>query len=221
LSGGGYRDNNKMGQYYGERKIGTCERMYYMRQDEAEELASKGEQDNDGIKFSEYLSDNITAFRFPFPSEDKKLGDKYNQSFSIPAGVLTDIGHRDICISNTPKNMSGHNVNIFIPCIYSQEFKNTGLKLSMGGAGEQFLDILYTGNRYRDNDTKTGLMKRKTIFACSRCEQEQRFSDEDIEKLKTHATKYYEYLNQSNKNEPDEHKQAQYNEAMEIIKRIS
>lgn len=214
-----------MGQYYKGRKIGTCERMYYMRQDEAEQLASIGARDDDGIEFKEYLSDNITAFRFPFPCEDKltaqELGNVgHEKSISIPAGNLSDVGHNTICISNSPRNMLGHNVNIFIPCIYSQEFKDSGLKLSNGGAGEQFLDILYTGNRYV-NETKTGTMQKKTIFACSRCGQEQRFDDEAINIIKERAREYYTYLNQEGKNNPDETMQVRYNEIMETISRIS
>lgn len=64
-------------------------------------------------------------------------------------------------------------------------------------------------------------MQKKTIFACSRCGQEQRLTDDDVAKIKERAREYYAYLNQEGKNEPDATQQERYNELMETINRIS
>ena len=205
-----------MGQYYKGNKIGTCESMYYMRLEQAQKLESQGQSDDDGILFSEYLTDNVTRFRFPFPNEDGLSQEEllnitdYSPSFEIPAGCLEDVGHSDKCYSS--QNESGkRNVNMFVPCIHSEEFKKLGIQLSSGGAGEQFLSVKMQG--MRDGE-------EKTIFACSRCGAQQRFSDDDIVKLKAHATKAFRCYDMTGKNPEYEGNQELYEEAMEIIKRI-
>lgn len=202
-----------MGQYYKGRKIGTCERMYYMRLEEAEKLARLGAADDDGIKFKEYLTDNITAFRFPFPDEDAGLPDmiKHDKGFNLPAGGA-EVHHETICVSNDLQHSSGGNVNIFLPCPYSDEFKAAGIKTSTGGAGEQLLTVLYEG--MRDG-------KKKTIFACARCGAQQRFSDEDVAKIKTRALEYFEPYNTEGKNKGFDGDQQRYDYAKKIIDRLN
>lgn len=215
-----------MGQYLKDRKIGTCESMYYMRLSEAKELARIGEKDNDGISFKEYLADGVTRWRFPFPSEDLNEGGDddggdimamqkaYNKGFKVPAGGI-EIGHDTICVHNEHEG-GGHGVNIFLPCPYSKEFT---LKTSTGGAGEQFLSVKYQAMRYK-NDASTGEMEEKTIFACARCGSQQRFSDDDIEKIKARATEYFSAYDTRGKNLTYSGNQGLYFEAMKIIKRI-
>src|SRR3990167_1767401 len=200
-----------MGQYIGDRKIGTCESMYYMRLSEAQQLSKEGKADDDGISFSEYLKDNETKWRFPFPDEDEGIPAdcKYNKSFTIPVGEI-EVNHTDICVSNSIDD--SYNVNIFMPCPYSEEFKKLGLKTSINGVGEQFL--LVTMEAIREG-------KRKTIFECARCHQMQRFSDDDIVKIKARATEHYKIYDTSGKGEHfTGGNQGLYDYAIEVIKRI-
>ena len=203
-----------MGQYYKGQKIGTCEAMYYLRLNQAKKLAKEGQSDDDGISFKEYLNDDATMFRFPYPEEDGlsqvELLNDDTPTFKLPAGCLDEVNHREKCYSNELKD-GGHNVNIFLPCIYSEEFKKMGIKTSHNGAGEQFLNIEF--QTIRDG-------KEKTIFSCSRCGQLQRFTDEDIEKLKKRAIEYYEVYNEKGKNPTYNGNQKLYDRAMKIIDRI-
>ena len=86
-----------MAKYLKDRKIGTCENMYYLRLDEAKEYAKLGISDDDNQIFKEYLEDNQTRFRFAWPEEDRTSfeidGDKrkYDKSFSLPCPIDIDI----------------------------------------------------------------------------------------------------------------------------------
>lgn len=209
-----------MGQYLGNRKIGTCESMYYMRIDEARELAAQGKRDNDGIAFKDYLEDGATRFRFPFPDEDNldvndaKTYAKHDKGFDIPAGGV-EVNHDTICL-HTARKTGGAGVNIFIPCLYSQAFKDTGIQTSTGGAGEQFLTVLFNGMRKAGADT----LREKTIFACARCEQMQCFDDADIEKIKARAREYFAAYDTTGKNPAYQGNQGLYDHAIKIIERI-
>ena len=204
-----------MGQYYKNRKIGTCERMYYMRLDEAIKLAKQGASDDDGIKFNEYLTDNITAFRFPFPDEDNGIvehdaGLNPFKGFNIPTGGI-EVEHGTICLSQKEVHGIAH-FNIMLPCPYSQAFKDAGLKTSTGGAGEPKLSVLFEG--MRDG-------KRKTIFGCAQCEAQQRFSNDDIVKIKERAMEYFEPYNRIGKNEAYGGNQGLYDYVVKVIERIN
>lgn len=201
-----------MGQYLGGRKIGTCENMYYMRLEEAEQLAEQGKADDDGILFSDYLKDNQTRWRFSFPDEDgKDIFEDYNKVFTIPA-VNVKTSHDVICVHNAHKG-GGHGMNIMIPCPHSEEFKNlNGVETSTGGAGPQFLDVKFQA--IRDGNIKT-------VFACSRCGQLMTFGDEEIEKVKKQAIEYFKAYDTTGKN-PDYAggNQALYDYAMRVLERI-
>lgn len=203
-----------MGQYFKDRKIGTCELMYYMRLDEAKELAKQGEKDDDGISFERYLTDNQTKFRFSFPDEDGKtnaelISAKFDKGFNIPAGGVEEIGHGTITHNSTLKD-GFHNINIFIPCPHSEEFKNLGIKMSSGGAGEQWLTVLFQA--IRDG-------KEKTVFACARCGEMQRFDDETVEKIKARAREHFEMYNEAGR-AVGSGNQGLYDYAMKVIDRI-
>ena len=182
-----------MGQYYKGKKIGTCESMYCMRLSEAQELAKQGKSDDNGIKFEEYLTDNTTRFRFPFPDEDKGIPDdcRHNKGFDVPAENIK-MEHDDLAFHSSIEGAGG-GVNIFIPCLHSDKFKdliawsNGKISLSRGGSGLQHLTILF--NAIRDG-------KEKTIFSCARCGHQQRFSDDDIDEIKTNAKGYYSVYKQ-------------------------
>lgn len=213
-----------MGQYYKGDKIGTCESMYYMRMEEAQELARQGQKDDDGISFEEYLNDGATRFRFPFPSEDGMTNNQllgipnHQPSFMVSADGV-DVNHRDKCYSNSIDGT--HNVNIFIPCLYSEEFKKMGIKTSNSGAGEQKLKVIMQGMRSCNAEDRTKDLQVKTIFACARCDQEQYFSDDDIEQIKARSIEYYAGYDCTGKNPSYSGNQALYDNAMKIISRIS
>jgi len=209
-----------MGQYYKDRKIGTCECMYYMRLEEAQELAKQGARDDDGISFEEYLKDEETRWRFPFPDEDEGIEEdcKYNKGFDLPVGDV-EVNHSNLCFSHQNES-GGHNVNVFIPCLHSKDFKdleawaNGKISLSTGGAGEQFLTVLF--NAIRDG-------KEKTIFSCARCGQQQRFGDDDVEKIKERALEYYKDYKQIDEKtgyKREYGNQGLYEYAKKIIERI-
>lgn len=210
-----------MGQYYKGGKIGTCESMYYMRLTEAQDLAARGEKDDDGIKFSEYLKDNQTKWRFPFPNEDKmmrsdRINEPYDKSFLLPSGNV-EVEHGNICIGNSHKG-GGHNVNIFLPCPHSQKFKdvllftNGMVSTSVGGAGESMLGVRFQA--IRDG-------KEKTVFECPRCGSMMRFDDADVETIKQAAREYYKVYDTTGKNPGyTGGNQGLYDYAMEVTERI-
>lgn len=207
-----------MGQYYKGSKIGTCESMYYLRLKEAQGLAEIGAADDDGIKFSEYLTDNVTKFRFPFPNEDsmtrsERFNEPYDKSFMLPAGNI-QVDHGTVCYSNSHKG-GGHNVNIIMPCPHDPKFKGlleAGVKLSMGGAGPLFLGVLFEG--IRDG-------KVKTIFECARCGSMMRFSDDEVAEIKRDATEYFKPYDTTGKNPAYGGNQGLYDYAMQVIERIN
>lgn len=176
-----------MGQYYKDHKIGTCEDMYYMRLDEARKLAARGERDNDGISFIDYLKDNQTRWRFPWPDEDNTnfftTGGKrhYERSFMVACPESLKVDHDGITVSNSHEG-GGYNVNIFLPCPHDPAFAELHLETSFGGAGQQFLEVRMQAIRED---------KEKTIFACARCGKLQRFSDEDVQKIKEASREHY------------------------------
>lgn len=225
-----------MGQYYKKSKIGTCECMYYLRLEQAQQLAKQGESDDDGIRFEEYLNDGQTKFRFPFPDEDLAFSMKdtprpdlanYNRGFKIPAGVVKDIEHSTICLSNEHKG-GGHNVNIMLPCPHDKKFKDitlAGANLSCGGAGEQYLNIVMEAMR---PDGENGELIKRTIFECARCGAMFRMDLEDTKKLKEYLKERYNEPKEGNHYHHDketakimyEQAKSEWDEIMEIIKRI-
>jgi len=142
------------------------------------------------------------------PAEFHSLG--YNRGFDIPAGKLEDVGHDRLCFHNTHNN-GGYGINIFVPCPHSKEFADAGIKTSTGGAGEQFLTVLFEG--IRDG-------KIKTIFACARCGQEQRFRDDGIVKIKDRAREYFAVYDRTGKGELYGGNQGLFDNAMKVIERI-
>lgn len=208
-----------MGQYLKDRKIGTYNSMYYMRLEEAQERAQRGEADDDGIKFSEYLADNDTRWRFPFPDEDQGLpaDARYDKGFDLPAGIPNEVQHGHFWVSNEHKN-GGHGMNIKLPCPHSEEFGALGLKVSLGGAREQFVTVRYQA--LRKDDESASEFKEKTIFACARCGQEQFFSDAAIAALKRRALAYFKHYGGNGDAGGSAANQGLQNYAIEIIKRI-
>lgn len=196
-----------MGQYYKGEKIGTCESMYYMRLETAKELAERGECDDDGIAFKSYLSDNVTRFRFPFPDEDGgiKADCKYDKGFDLPAASIT-VDHDRLCFHNTHAN-GGYGINVFIPCPHSKEFKDQGIGISNGGAGEQFVTVRFQAIRNGEE---------KTIFACARCGKQQCFDTSQITVIKERATEYFEAY-KPRTNDPKSGNKGLYNYANKVI----
>lgn len=185
--------------------------MYYMRLEEAKKLADMGEEDDDRIKFSEYLSDNVTMWRFPFPDEDEMIASEfvnavYDKGFNLPVGDV-EVNHAEICVHNTHKG-GGYGVNIFLPCPNSKE---ATYRMSNNGAGEQFLRVRFQAIRNGEE---------KTIFECARCGQLQRFSDEDVAKIKERAMEYYEVYKKKGESKADEADRGIYEYAVKVIERF-
>ena len=204
-----------MGQYYKGSKIGTCESMYYLRLDQAQELAKQGAKDDDGISFQTYLTDNATMFRFPFPNEDKKADklveiSNYAPSFKLPCDEMLDVDHREKCVRVDGEGVNG--ANVFIPCPYSKEWQDNPLKTSTGGFGETYL--LVKMEAMRDG-------KKSTIFECPYCGAMFRMDKKSIKELKERATEHFKHLDMTGKNPEYQGDQERYDEAMEIIKRIT
>lgn len=218
-----------MGQYIKGRKIGTCESMYYMRISEALELARIGACDDDKITFKEYLSDNETKWRFPFPCEDLLEGEQagglmdggdthkintapYDKGFMVPA-LGVDVGHDTIAVHNTHKG-GGYGFNMLIPCPDSKEYAQLiqgGLKESMGRSQGPYLSVRFLA--MRDSITPdcvctaacgAGQGHRvrciQTVFECARCGHLQRFSPDDVAKIKDQARKHYAMYDTTGKN---------------------
>lgn len=206
-----------MGQYYKGLKIGTCETMYYLTLPQAQELAKQGAMDDDDIAFADYISDEITKFRFCFPDEDGKTQkellqtNNYQPHFRLYSYEGLEYIDHDTVVLRHELNDGGDSANIFIPCPYSKEFKDKDIKMSIGGISEPKLDVIMQAIR-QDKET--------TIFRCASCGQMFRLNDEAIEKLKAYNLKKFELLNQEGKNEPDEEKQKQYDYAIKVINRI-
>jgi len=184
-----------MGQYYNGTKIGTCENMYYLRLEKARKLAEMGACDDDNIPFLTYVNDGETRFRFPFPQEDEMADDLVNaqlfdEGFLVPCPEEVEISHATICMGSTLYNKTD-NVNVFIPCLHSKEFKETGIKTSTPPF-HQFLKVCYKAMRPKIvNGEETKELVESTLFECARCGQLQRVSHEEMEKIKEMATEYY------------------------------
>ena len=182
-----------MGQYYKGDKIGTCELMYYITLKEAEQLAKKGQKDDDGIYFADYLKDNTTKWRFPFPCEDNKNGSfdfnnrqPFKPDFLLFAdSLVVDVEHTEKCFSCSVDGV--YNVNIFVPCPFSKDFD---IKTSMGFNKREVI-LLPKFEAYRQGE-------RKTIFACGYCGELQRF-DKGVEHIKAYSSEHYKVYETGNK----------------------
>lgn len=168
-----------MGQYIKGEKIGTCENMYYLTLEEAKILALQGVKDDDGISISEYLTDNQTRFRFPWPEEQETgaIREAF-KTFNIPVPEGMEVNHTEKVI-HMALPTGGYGFNVFLPCPYSPDFK---FKTSTGGVGKKFLNIEFQAIRNGEE---------KTIFKCPHCGQSQRFSSDDVLRIKESAREYY------------------------------
>lgn len=174
-----------MGQYYKGNKIGTCENMYYLTREEAERLAAQGQADDDGITFKEYLTDNETCWRFPWPGNDEKK--EPFRSFDVPCSLPTLLHGDKVVYMSLPSG--GYGFNVFFPCPYSKDFT---LKTSTGGAGRVFLSV--SMEVIRDGAVHT-------LFKCPHCGKSQYFDDPaELAALKKEALEYYSVYNHENGN---------------------
>lgn len=196
-----------MGQYYKSSKIGTCEMMYYLRLNTARKLALKGEKDDDGIPFRDYVTDDITKFRFPFPSEDgKELLTITNHAPTVRFQAFNlNLEHGYMTLSTG----SPDNINIFTPCVYSEEFKDLVLnrKIKTSSIGTQYIDVLMQAVR---------MGKTRTVFQCPRCKNMAWFTEDDIAKWKEQVIPLY-----ASTQSDDETIKARKLEMLETINRIS
>jgi hypothetical protein len=200
-----------MGQYLKGDKIGTCECMYYLNLKEAQEFAAKDLHDDDGCSFREYLKDNTTRFRFAWPDEDNTIfevdGNKREpfKTFALPCGDV-EVNH-DQKVVHMALPQGGNGFNVWLPCPYSKEFN---FKTSIGGVGMKFINIEFQA--MRDG-------QEKTIFKCPHCGQSQRFSDDDVNKIRKESIEYYSVY-KAPENRPESGNQSLYGYAMKVIERI-
>lgn len=124
-----------MGEYVnhaqlGDIKLGTCEDLYYTRFEQLQEnialsllLCKPG-----NLKPEEYLNpEKGFRYRFPFPDEDQiEIGDfnDYNKSVEILLDYSVEFDHEKVCLSISKKGTSNSNINIYVPCPYSENFKS-------------------------------------------------------------------------------------------------
>ena len=141
------------------------------------------------------MTDGVTRFRFPFPQEDEIADDLCNaklfdEGFLVPCPESVEVNHSTICLGSQLYNKSD-NVNIFIPCPHSKEFRDTGIKTSTPPF-HQFLKVCYKAMRPKIVDGKeTKELVESTLFECARCGQLQRVSHEEMELIKEKAREYY------------------------------
>ncbi len=183
--------------------------MYYLRLNTAKKLAEQGEKDDDNIPFKDYLTDDVTKFRFPFPNED----DKENELVSILNYAPTvrfqaynlNLDHGNMWLSTGVTD----NINISFPCVYSQEFKDlvTDRKVTSSTIGTQYIDVLMQAVR---------MGKTRTVFQCPRCNNMAWFTEDDISKWKEQVIPLY-----APSHLDDETSKAKKLEMLEIINRIS
>lgn len=213
-----------MGQYFKGKKIGTCEDMYYMNLEEAKKLADLGFRDDDGIAFSEYINDNQTRWRFPWPGElsekDTRNG-SHDTTFILPISDMP-ISHRNILLSSSDSK-GERNINISLPCPNSSEFKKIkGISITSHNSIEQFVAVSFQAMRLIDeNDTGVSEMKEKTIFACARCGHMQIFKEVGIAHIRQRSLEYFEPYNMTGKSDYYMGgNQAKYDYAKKIIELI-
>ncbi len=202
-----FTNNNYMGQYYKNNKIGTCEMMYYLRLNTAKKLAQQNERDDDGIPFRDYVTDDITKFRFPFPSEDgKELLTISNHAPTVRFQAFNlNLDHGNMCLSTGNTN----NINVFIPCVYSQNFKDLVVdrKISSSSVGTQYIDVLMQAVR---------MGRTRTVFQCPQCKNMAWFTEDDISKWKEQVSPLY-----APSEFDDDTSKTKKIEMLEIINRIS
>lgn len=118
-----------MGEYVNGWKIGTCEELYYIRYDELMRLKNQGVVNRSvgNLSVEEYLDEkHAWRYRFPFPNEDRQFDEmgleacgkrNYTDAIVLPSPVgLIECEHKTICKGIQPVNLSGYNVNVFLPC---------------------------------------------------------------------------------------------------------
>ncbi len=110
-----------------EVKIGTCENMYYLRDDQRNEI--------DGYGFDEETL-GVIRFRFPFPDEDENAPGDFDDyargvrvpGYSLPAELSGD-EHHQIQFTST----AGYNLCIPCPEQYGDGERPDGLKVHRNG----------------------------------------------------------------------------------------
>ncbi|GGK13104.1 hypothetical protein GCM10010124_02050 [Pilimelia terevasa] len=115
------------GTYKGQEiKIGTCEDMLYLRPDQINLVT--------GAAVLNHLKE--LRFRFPFPEEDSiEPGgfDDFDRGLSVWGyEVPAEVRHYKVQFAS---NGRGKGILVMLPCPYSQEAKDSGLKYMYNGFG--------------------------------------------------------------------------------------
>ena len=170
-----------MGEYYRDLKIGCCETIKQMRE---EEIISVKDQVADPkispfYVMGDYLAEGMW-YRFPFPEEDgtdwrvERDWEKHIE-IPLPEGFdIYDVEHGTMTFSTASIRGTTGNINIFIPCIQSKEFKESGLKHSQGYSNK----CIWIYMKIRRN----GILQ--TVFKCPYCGACFRVDSSDLQKIK-------------------------------------
>lgn len=129
-------------RYKGEDvKIGTCETMYYTSYQKFVKALPFMKKIDGNIEPVLYLKENGIFWRFPFPQDDNKNFGETDSDYdhSLQIMISKELyesfelqGHANKTISLQP-NCGGHNINIQIPCPYSEDFKTVKSYHKTGG----------------------------------------------------------------------------------------
>lgn len=161
-----------MGEYLNNQngecvKIGTCEDLYYTRFNQLQGVIYAGLLTGS----AEYPAENYLKpeygwrYRFPFPDEDKiTVGDyePFERGYEVEVPMsFMDFDHGDKCV-----NMEG--VNIFLPCIYSPKFKDSGLRTSYN-YNQTRAKVEVIQQKQRNPDGTLGAAQLWTVIRCKCC----------------------------------------------------
>jgi len=160
-----------------ELKLGTMDDFRYVRHDEVEKWHGEGSAD-----LAEYLADESTLYRFPFPWEDGQSVDQAAQrNMFEPVIVLRSpqfegLEHHPVC-----KGFSfpggGYNVNLYVPCPFTlrEQGPQAGNTTLCSSLPEFHLRVY--GERWAGSEGRT-------IFACPYCEHLYSLDAPHIEALR-------------------------------------
>jgi hypothetical protein len=125
---GEYVNHSKLGYI----KLGTCEDLYYTTFQQLQEniaLSLLSSQPGN-LEPEEYLNpEKGFRYRFPFPDEDgTEIGDyhkfEFNRGVEIILDYFIEFDHEKVCLKIPKKETSNSNINIYVPCPHSADFKN-------------------------------------------------------------------------------------------------
>jgi hypothetical protein len=183
-------------------KIGTCERMYYLRLDDTDKL--------------KYLDGNINAridtglfFRLPFPDEDNIQPGNYevhNRGYRLYKTEKEGthewtVDFSDPTLAENTGIIQFHNdsgILINVKCMHGEKLPEETKDVSFGWNGRSWFYELTAIKKHKD--AETGIIKLFPVIHCRFCGQLWRYDWDDIlpfvqdEILKERLIKYSEMV---------------------------